>query len=182
MAPGSREAAVLIPLFEEGGEARLILTKRPETMPSHQGEIAFPGGKVDEGDDGPVGAALRETEEEIGVPTSSFEVVAELDHFGTIGSRFVLTPIVGFLGERPTYRPDPIEVVKVFDVALSELMADGVHHEEEWEVGIPGIRDIQFFTLDDETVWGATGRILTHFLSHLVDGRDPEGKGRPAVS
>ncbi len=171
MAPGSRDAAVLIPLFEEAGEARVVLTKRPDTMPSHQGEIAFPGGKVDEADAGPVEAALRETDEEIGVPASAVEVVAELDRFGTIGSRFVLIPIVGFLAGRPVYRPDPVEVVKVFDVALSELMADGVHHEEEWEVGIPGIRDIQFFTLDDETIWGATGRILTHFLTHLVASR-----------
>ena len=80
VAPGSRGAAVLVPLFEADGEARVILTKRPETMPSHQGEIAFPGGKFDPAVDTSLrDTALREAEEEIGLRRDEVEVIAELD-------------------------------------------------------------------------------------------------------
>ena len=162
---------MLVPLFEEDGEARVVLTKRPEHMPSHQGEIAFPGGKVQPDVDATVlDAALREAEEEIGLVRDEVEIVAELDGISTIASKFTITPFVGFLAGRPTLRPDPREVVKVLDVALSELLDDGAYREERWDVGIPD-RAIHFFELTDETVWGATARILAGFLEHLVAGR-----------
>jgi len=173
-APGyaleRRESAVLVPLFEADGEARLILTKRPETMPSHQGEIAFPGGKLEPTVDADLrAAALREAHEEIGLEPDAVEVVAELDGIGTVASRFVITPFVGFLASRPVLRPDPREVVRVFDVALGELLAPGVHHAEAWSTPM-GELEVHFFDLADETVWGATARILYGFLHHLVAG------------
>ena len=173
-----RESAVLVPLFEEAGEARLILTKRPETMPSHQGEIAFPGGKLEPSVDADLrAAALREADEEIGLDPGLVEIVAELDGIGTVASRFVITPFVGMLRTRPVLRPDPREVVRVFDVSLGELLAPGVHHAERWKVGLRseagrsetvGDLEVHFFELADETVWGATARILYGFLRHLV--------------
>jgi 8-oxo-dGTP pyrophosphatase MutT (NUDIX family) len=169
--PGSRAAAVLVPLFEEGGEARVILTKRPEHMPSHRGEIAFPGGKVQSEVDATVlDAALREAEEEIGLPRSAVEIVAELDGISTIASKFTITPFAGLLAARPELAPDPREVVKVIDVALSDLLDDGAYREERWDLGMPD-RAVYFFELADETVWGATARILAGFLEHLVAGR-----------
>ena len=171
MVPGSRAAAVLVPLFEEDGEARVILTKRPEHMPSHQGEIAFPGGKVQADVDATVlDAALREAEEEIGLPRSAVEVVAELDGIATVATRFSITPFVGLLAERPVLVPDPSEVVRVLDVPISDLLDDGAYREERWDLGIPD-RAVYFFELPDETVWGATARILAGFLEHLVEGR-----------
>jgi 8-oxo-dGTP pyrophosphatase MutT (NUDIX family) len=168
-----RASAVLVPLFEAGGDTRLILTKRPETMPSHQGEIAFPGGKLDASIDTDLReTALREAREEIGLEPTDVDVVAELDGIGTVGSRFVIAPFVGLLTARPTLRPDPREVVKVFDVALSELLAPGVHHAERWQtpnaITSNGVIEVHFFELADETVWGATARILYGFLSHVV--------------
>ncbi len=163
-----RESAVLVPLFEEDGEARLILTKRPETMPTHQGEIAFPGGKLEPNVDADLRAtALREAKEEIGLEPEAVEIVAELDGIGTVGSRFVIAPFVGILGGRPVLRPDTHEVVRVFDVALSELLAPGVHHAERWQTP-NALIEVHFFDLADETVWGATARILYGFLSYLV--------------
>jgi 8-oxo-dGTP pyrophosphatase MutT (NUDIX family) len=162
------ESAVLVPLFDENREARVILTKRPEAMPSHQGEIAFPGGKRDPRIDADLRAtALREANEEIGLDPGEVEIVAELDGIGTVASRFVITPFVGVLSARPTVRADPREVEKVFDVALIELLAAGVHHAERWETPTGEI-DVHFFELADETVWGATARILYGFLHHLV--------------
>jgi 8-oxo-dGTP pyrophosphatase MutT (NUDIX family) len=163
-----RASAVLVPLFEESSEARLILTKRPETMPTHQGEIAFPGGKLEPSLDSDLrGTALREAQEEIGLDPADVEIIAELDGLGTVGSRFVIAPFVGVLPARPTLRPDTHEVVRVFDVALSDLLAPGVHHAERWSTP-NGVIEVHFFELADETVWGATARILYGFLAYLV--------------
>jgi 8-oxo-dGTP pyrophosphatase MutT (NUDIX family) len=163
-----RASAVLVPLFEEDGQARLILTKRPETMPSHQGEIAFPGGKLEPGVDADLRAtALREANEEIGLDPDAVEIVAELDGIGTVASRFVIAPFVGMLAGRPEVRPDPREVVRVFDVAIGDLLVPGVHHAERWYTPM-GELEVQFFDLADETIWGATARILYGFLHHLV--------------
>lgn len=173
--PETRAAAVLVALFEEEGEARVILTKRPETMPSHQGEIAFPGGKHEPDVDTDLRAtALREADEEIGLDPALVEVVAELDHLVTVAARYALTPFVGLLPHRPPLVPHTREVDAVFDVALSELLRDDVFREERWEVppemivGVGKDRAIHFFELADETVWGATARILVGFLAHLT--------------
>src|SRR5262249_51998170 len=93
--PGSRPAAVLVPMFESGGEAHVVLTKRPDTMPTHQGEVSFPGGGMRPGvDETLLDAALRETEEEIGLPRAAVDIAAELDTLATVGSRFTITPFV----------------------------------------------------------------------------------------
>ena len=181
---GARAAAVLAAMFDEAPtpgapvEARVILTKRPDTMASHQGEIAFPGGKLEpEVDRDLRDAALREAHEEIGLDPEAVEIVAELDSLVTVMGRFTLTPFVGLLGARPALTPHLTEVDTVFDVALSELLADATFREERWDIGdgygvIPGLdRAIHFFELDDETVWGATAKILTSFLEHLTSLR-----------
>lgn len=168
---GARPAAVLLPLFEEQGEARVILTKRPETMPSHRGEIAFPGGRFDPTFDVDLrDTALREAEEEVGLGAELVEIVARLDSIATVGSGFVITPFVAFLpGGRPLLIPDAREVVKVFDVALSELMHEEAYREERWDLWAEDL-PVHFYELPGETVWGATARILTAFLAHLVAG------------
>ena len=159
---------MLVPLFEAGGETRVVLTRRPETMPSHRGDVAFPGGKVHpEVDPTLLDAALREAEEEIGLSRSAVEIVAELDTISTVTSRFLVAPFVGVLADFPELRPDPREVERVFDVALSELMADGVHRVEHWGTGVL-TRDVHIFELEDETVWGLTARILSGFLTLLT--------------
>jgi 8-oxo-dGTP pyrophosphatase MutT (NUDIX family) len=176
---GARAAAVLVPIFEEAGEARIILTKRPDTMPSHRGEIAFPGGKLEPGVDADLeAAALREASEEIGLDPAGVEVAAELDSLATVAGRFLLTPFVGLIDGRPELRRDPVEVVAVFDVAISELLEDESYREERWdlpdalgpEAGID--RPVHFFELPGETIWGATARILVAFLDHLTRSRE----------
>ncbi len=180
----ARAAAVLLPWFEEAvgagrpAEARVILTKRPETMPSHQGEIAFPGGKLEpEVDTSLRDAALREAHEEIGLDPGLVDVVAELRSMTTVAGRFVLTPFVGLLERRPPLAPDFTEVVSVFDVAVSELLDPDAYREERWDIpsefgpDAGADRAIHFFELPGETVWGATARILVDFLEHLVGAR-----------
>ncbi len=168
----AREAAVLVALFEEHGEARMILTKRPDTLPTPQGQIAFPGGKLDVGVDRDlVAAALREAREEIGLDPEAVRIVAELDHIGTVVSSFAIAPFVGLLDARPDVSPAPGEVTSVFDVALSELLHDDTWREERWDM--PWIHDagMPFFELPGETVWGATARIITNLLGFLTSAR-----------
>ncbi len=182
--PGMQAAAVLMALFEESGEVRVILTKRPDTMPSHRGDIAFPGGKVHpEVDRSLLDAALREAEEEVGLRREAVEVVAELDTLSTVTTRFVIAPFVGLLGRRPLLTPQADEVVRVFDVPLSELLADGVHREEHWGPG-PMSRPVHFFELPgdpgnsdvyDDVIWGATARILAGFLATLTGSGQVSG-------
>jgi 8-oxo-dGTP pyrophosphatase MutT (NUDIX family) len=167
--PNGRAAAVLLPVFEQDGGARLVLTRRPDTMPSHQGEIAFAGGKVEPDDVDAREAALREAREEIGLQPETVEVLAALPAFGTVVREFNIVPFVGIVDGRPVLTPDPREVERVFDVSLDELLADGVYHEERWVLGAEGAeRVIPFYELADETVWGVTARILTTFLARVV--------------
>ncbi len=161
---------MLLPLFEENGDVRLVLTRRPETMPSHRGEVAFPGGKVepvvdrDERD-----AALREAEEEIGLRRELVDVIATLPTLATVVGQFSITPFVGLTVGRPVITADSREVDRVFDVPLTELLADGVFHEERWSWGEGTVeRAMQFYELEGETVWGATARILTAFLLRVL--------------
>jgi 8-oxo-dGTP pyrophosphatase MutT (NUDIX family) len=166
IVPGSRAAAVLVPVFEDEGEARVILTKRPETLPSHQGEIAFPGGKAHEGEE-LRDAALREAEEEIGLAPQAVEVVAQLDGLAMVASRFSVAPFVGIVEGRPALRPHPGEVESVLEVPISELLADGAFHEERWDLWEPD-RSVYFFEVSGETIWGATARILVALLTEVV--------------
>jgi len=172
LIPGATPAGVLVTLFEEDGETRVVLTRRTTTLPSHRGEVSFPGGKVLVGEDLRV-AALREAEEEIGLPPDAVEVVAELDHLATVASRFVLAPFAGVLTARPVLTPNPSEVDRVFDVSLAELLQEGVFHEERWEI-FDEERPVFFFELVGDTVWGATARILYQLLALVTVGDVPK--------
>jgi 8-oxo-dGTP pyrophosphatase MutT (NUDIX family) len=168
---GSRAAAVLVALYEAAGEAHVVLTKRPETMPSHRGEIAFPGGKRDPGDATLVDAARREALEEVGLEPELVELVAELDTIATVASAFTITPYVGLLAAPPLLVPHPREVVAVFGTPLSELLHPATYREELWNLW-GEYRSMTFFELPGETVWGATARILTRLLT-VVTAADP---------
>jgi len=172
---GGRPAAVLVTLFEEDGEARVVLTVRSDRLRSHQGEVAFPGGRLDPGE-GVVEGALREASEEVGLVPGSVTVVAELTAMPTVASDTVMTPVIATVADRPSLTANPGEVERVFDVALAELLADGVFHEEWWSVpgraGVSGLPDgefpVWFFEVAGETVWGATARTLVELLCLIV--------------
>jgi len=102
---------------------------------------------------------------------AAVEIVAELDHIGTIVSAFSIAPFVGVLAERPHLVAAPGEVTAVFDVALSDLLHDDTWREERWD--LPWVVDagMPFYELPDETVWGATARILTNLLGFLTAAR-----------
>ena len=159
---GVRVSAVLVPLFEEAGETRVVLTRRASTLSTHRSEVSFPGGRVETGEP-LVEAALREAWEEVGLDPALVEVIGTLTPMTTYTSASLVHPFVGVLRGRTELHANPSEVEVVFDVSLADLLADGVHRSEQW--GFDGAdRELHFFELPGDIVWGATGRMLWELL------------------
>jgi 8-oxo-dGTP pyrophosphatase MutT (NUDIX family) len=164
--PDAWISAVLIALVEGPLGAEVLLTKRSWQMRNHRGEISFPGGRVDPGESPPE-AALREAHEEVGLDPSLVVVEGELDHVSTFVSRSYIVPVVARLTARPALAPASPEVQRVLFVPLAELYRSDTYRSERWWRAEYD-RPIHFFELDDETIWGATGRILVQLLSVAV--------------
>ena len=162
-----RPAAVLCALFDEDGEARVILTRRASTLRSHTGEVSFPGGRLEDGEEA-VDGALREAYEEVGIAPSTVEVLGMLSPLVTVAGQTIITPFVGVLPARPRLVPSVAEVDWAFDVSLAELVSDGVYHEELWDVPGEGSRELSFFELESDTVWGATGWMVRDLLALVL--------------
>ncbi|HEX5366384.1 MAG TPA: NUDIX domain-containing protein [Acidimicrobiales bacterium] len=173
--PG-RPSAVLAPLYDApvpgaadgGSEAWVVLTRRTWTLRSHQGEVSFPGGRVEPGES-PLDAARREAFEEIALDPAAVEVVGQLDHLATVSSGSDIVPFVGLVPGRPPTRPNPAEVAAVLHVPLSELLDPTVFREERWTFPDGREQPIMFFELVGDTVWGATAALLRQLLG-LVTG------------
>lgn len=163
---GGQASAVLIPLYPEQGEMHVILTRRAHTLRTHAGEVSFPGGRAEPGEDAFTTAA-REAHEEIGLLPKLVEPLGELDHLTTVTQRNYIVPVLGLLTERPQQRINPAEVDKVIHVSLSELMQPGVYREERWVVG-EASWPMFFFELHGDTVWGATAALLRQLLALLT--------------
>ena len=161
----ARASAVLIPLVDHEGVASVVLTRRADHLRNHRGEVSFPGGRVEEGET-TWEAALREAREEISLPSAAIEPIAQLSPLTTFVSNSLITPVVGRVVGRPDLVPDPAEVARVFTVPLADLVREDTYFSERWS-SHRGDIDIHFFHLDDETVWGATARML-HALIDLV--------------
>ncbi|MDH3260330.1 MAG: CoA pyrophosphatase [Acidimicrobiia bacterium] len=158
------QAAVLVPLYEgDDGVNRLILTKRPMTMPTHAGHLAFPGGRPDDGDGGPVGTALREAEEEVGIDPAWVTVLGFLPAIHTVEYSLMVVPVVGWIEGVPELQPSPREVDKVLEPAV-EIFTD----VNRWRFETWREHKVWFFDLEGEVLWGATA----HMVRQLV-GLEP---------
>jgi 8-oxo-dGTP pyrophosphatase MutT (NUDIX family) len=146
-------AAVLIPLFEKDGEAHVWLVRRPTSMRSHAGQVAFPGGKRDAADDSLLVTALRETEEELGIARTSVDVLGALDDTRTI-TGFTITPWVGWLAPGVRVLPNASEVERAMAPPLRMFFGPAS--------GVPPWRG---WTIEGELVWGATAAIVTELVS-----------------
>lgn len=159
---GARPSAVLVALADGPRGAEVLLTKRAVHLRHHAGEISFPGGRIEPGETA-VQAATREAHEEVGLEPASVNVRGQLSALSTVVSRNHIVPLVARLHERPDLRADITEVERIMWVPLVELGHTDTYREELW--GTPPLdRRMDFFDLDDETIWGATARMLYELL------------------
>ncbi|MGC8477996.1 MAG: NUDIX hydrolase [Acetobacteraceae bacterium] len=157
-------AAVLVGL-RPGAEPGVLLTRRTERLAHHAGQVSFPGGRIDPGDAGPTAAALRETEEEVGLAADRIVTFGPLEDFLT-GTGFRITPILALLPERAEYRPQPAEVAAVFHYPLARLLDPAAPWQErQWRNG--QLRDTWVWPHPDHVIWGATAAILVHLAERL---------------
>ena len=158
----AHQSAVLVPLFVADEQPRVLLTRRSERLSTHKGQIAFPGGRLEPGETS-LQAALRETQEEIGIDARNAHLVGELTAHRTISSTSHIVPHVVRLPQAPVEFAPNDEVERVLSVSLAELIRPDTFAQEHWafpdrEVVVP------MFYLDDETIWGATARMLQDLL------------------
>jgi 8-oxo-dGTP pyrophosphatase MutT (NUDIX family) len=156
-----RPASVLVPLYVDAGELWTVLTKRTDTLPSHRSQIAFPGGGRELKED-PWGAALRESEEEIGLEPKVVLKLGELDEVESpMGFRVI--PCVGAVPQSYSFEPNEAEIAEVFNLPLTAFANPRL--VEEREVVINGMkRDILIYHVGSRQIWGLTARILQNLL------------------
>ena len=161
--PDFRQAAVLLPLYENESGPHLVLTKRTEMVPTHKSQISFPGGGFEEADGDLLATALREAEEEIGLRPKDVEIVGALDDTFAVSSRHVVRPFVGFVPYPYPFHPEPFEIERLIHLPISALLGGAPFREEVWErEGRP--LTVFFYEYDGDTIWGLTARILKQFV------------------
>jgi len=167
-----RDAAVLVPVIDRVGGATVLFTKRSEALPTHAGQISFPGGKMDPGDANIMETAFRETKEEIGLDADFIDPVGFMEDYVT-GSGFQIAPLVAVISEGFEITPDYNEVDEVFEVPLSFLMNSRNHeiHSREWR----GAQRL-FYAMpyEERFIWGATAGMLRSLYESLysADARE----------
>ena len=160
-----REAAVLVPLVERPDGLSVIFTRRTAHLACHAGQVSFPGGHTEEHDDSPEAAALRETEEEIGLHRRHIDPVGRLDIYIT-RTGFRVTPVVALIRPPFTLTPDPDEVAEVFEVPLAAILAPDMPRRESRELfGVP--RLFYVFPWRGNSIWGATAGMLVNLREAL---------------
>lgn len=162
---GITPAAVLVPVVDRPSPT-VILTLRPETMRQHAGQVSFPGGRIDPGDDGPVAAALREAEEEIGLPPASVDVVGMADLYRTI-TGFEVTPVVGVVPPGLPITPHPGEVADVFEAPLDFLL-DPANQMQRQAMFRGKLRTYYEIPYQGRQIWGATAAMIVNLSRRLV--------------
>ncbi|WP_339949978.1 CoA pyrophosphatase [uncultured Albimonas sp.] len=163
-----RQAGVLCALVDRGDGAglRVVLTRRADHLRKHAGQVAFPGGGLEAGDESLLHAALREAEEEIGLAPSGVEVVGEIDGHETV-TGFAVTPFVGFIDPGFVARPDPGEVAEVFEPPLDFLM-DPANHIRESRMYQGQRRFFYAMPWEGRYIWGATARMLVGLSERIA--------------
>jgi len=151
-------AAVLVPVVNRPDGLTMLLTQRSADLPNHPGQISFPGGRVEPEDASLAAAALREAEEEVGLPGERVEVLGELATYETV-TGFRVTPIVGWVEPPFTLTPDPVEVADVFEVPLAFLL-DEANQQRHFRMQGERRRDFWAIPYGERYIWGATAAML----------------------
>lgn len=163
--PGDvRKGGVLALFYPSGGHIYLALIKRTEYPGVHSGQISFPGGGFEEGDEDIIATALREAEEEIGVDRKAVIPIGTLTELFIPPSNFLVTPVVGYTSERPDFIPDPDEVDLILEISLDDLLKDETKQEQDITL-FPAINlRVPCFYVEGHVIWGATAMMLSELI------------------
>lgn len=161
-AGGFGEAAVLVPLHEEGGVPSVLLTLRRSDLRHHAGQVSFPGGRLDPGEASRE-AALREAREEVGLDPSRARVLGRLSETVVLQSAYRLTPWVASVPYPFPYAASPREVEAIWHVPIPALLAPGVHHTRRHRFYGLDV-DVHYYEVEGRTIWGATARVLSELI------------------
>jgi 8-oxo-dGTP pyrophosphatase MutT (NUDIX family) len=162
---GRTDAGVLVPLYEHAGELHAVFTKRREDLRRHPGEISFPGGRRDDADRDLSETALREAEEEIGLPRGDVEILGALQPTPTIATGYSVYPFVGLIAHGHEWELSPREVAEVIELSLPALEA-GYGRRRLVRRGLPIRTDT--YVVGDDLIWGATARILADLFDRMA--------------
>jgi 8-oxo-dGTP pyrophosphatase MutT (NUDIX family) len=165
------QSAVLVPLFRRGqGEVRLLLVRRGEGGP-HGGQIAFPGGRCEPGDNSPLETALREAAEEVGIDSARAEILARLPAVDTMTTGFLIHPFLARITPSPVWRCQPGEIAEVIEIDVAELNRPEIRGED-WLLVPPASEPtrVSYYRIGPHRLWGATYRIVEALLPRLVAG------------
>jgi 8-oxo-dGTP pyrophosphatase MutT (NUDIX family) len=163
---GRIDAAVLVPLYLDGGELHAVFTRRRDDLRRHAGEISFPGGRQDDDEDDLRRTALRESEEEIGLAPAAVELIGALQPTPTIATNYAVYPFVGMIEPGRAWKLSAAEVAEVLEVPLHRLRA-GYARRRLLRRGVPFRTDV--YCVDDNVIWGATARIVADLLERVPD-------------
>ncbi len=165
-----KPGGVLILLYPEDGAIKFPLTKRPDYSGAHGGQISLPGGKAEQ-DENIIMTALREGEEEIGIDRRKIKVIGQLTDFFVIPSNFLVTPVIGYVEDRPQFIPDPKEVVRILEGRLDQLVSTDAVQTKEIIAAKMYPMIAPHFEIEGEVVWGATAMILNELRMILQEIR-----------
>lgn len=163
----AKKSAVLLLFYPEASGVYFPLIKRPSYPGAHSGQVSFPGGKVEPDDPDLVYTALREAEEEIGIDPGKVEVLGRLTDLYIPKSNFLVSPVLGFLAEKPRFVPEKREVERIIPTALSIVGQAQIRQRTYVSIGAGRQVETPYFALDGEVVWGATAMILSELLQLL---------------
>jgi len=161
---GRIQAGVLVPLYFQDGELHAVFTRRREDLRRHPGEISFPGGRLDEGEASLVATALREADEEIGLPADAVELVGALQPTPTIATGYAVYPFVGLIEPGREWTLSPREVAEILELSLPALR-QGYQRRRLVRRGLPIRTDT--YVVDGNVIWGATARILSDLFDRI---------------
>jgi len=162
----AKEACVLCLLYPKDNEWHIVLTQRVSTNKNdrHSGQMSFPGGKYEPTDNSYENGALRETEEEVGIPAKAVSILGEMTPLYIPVSNFQVYPFVGVLDYAPTFTPELQEVKEIVETPLSLLLEDSTRQTTNLTVHDYTIKDVPYFNVFGKVVWGATAMMLSEFV------------------
>ena len=171
VVPGDvKKAGVLALFYPSNGRVWLVFIRRAEYPGVHSGQISFPGGGREEGDQDMVATALREAEEEIGVSRNTVIPIGNLTDLFIPPSNFLVTPVVGYTYARPDFMPDPDEVNEILEVPLDLLLDDKARQEKDITI-FPAVKiKVPCFYIDGNIIWGATAMMLNELIDVINPG------------